>query len=239
MNPEIQERIHLLWDELADMDIAHFGAVADRLMSVLCDLVDAQNAAWIGSVRLINARPDDPVKGWRVPMYRFLYPTQLLDEAAREQAKKLNQGMADENTIANIAVAGCFRANRICDLVSEEWFNSLYYQVYYRGVGHSDATYIAFPVNEDAESWFGFYRKLDKPNFTVEERDVLAYVLRGLKWFHRQLMLSHGLLIASAPLTPSERRVLELLLSPAAEKEIARKLGVNLEDIVEQERTVR
>lgn len=226
MNPELQERIHTLWDELADLDAAHFDAIANRLMVGLCELVDGQNAVWIGGVRLGDAFPEDPVKGWRAPVVRYLYPTQPLDDAAKEQAKNLNRGVADETTVANVAGAGRFRAHRLRDLVSDEWFESYYYHYYFRSIGHDDAVFVAFPINEDAESWFGVFRGTGKPGFTTEERDTLAYALRGIKWFHRQLMLSHGLLIASTPLTPAERRVLQLLLSRASEKDIGRSLGL-------------
>ena len=86
--------------------------------------------------------------------------------------------------------------------------------------------YIAFPVNQDAESWFGFFRKVGTPRFSSVERDTLAYALRGIKWFHRQLMLGYGLLIAKEPLAPAERRVLQYLLSGIPEKEIGLKLGL-------------
>ena len=49
---------------------------------------------------------------------------------------------------------------------------------------------------------------------------------RGIKWFHRQIMLTHGPLIAKAPLTPTERKVLALLLTKASEKQIADQLGL-------------
>lgn len=39
-------------------------------------------------------------------------------------------------------------------------------------------------------------------------------------------MLSHGLLMASSPLTPAEQKVLQLLLTKASEKHIAHQLGV-------------
>lgn len=226
MPPEILERIHLLWDELADLDAASADTAADRLMVALCDMVGAQNASWFGSMRLGDTFPEDPVKGWRASTVRFLHPTQPLDEAAREQVKNLEQGVAGETTVANVAGAGRFRANRLRDLVAESWFDSPYYHCYFRGVGHCDAIYVASPVNEDAESWFGIYRACGQPAFTSAERDMLAYALRGIKWFHRRLMLSHGLLVASAPLSPAERRVLHLLLTGMTEKEIAAHLNL-------------
>jgi DNA-binding CsgD family transcriptional regulator len=231
MHPELQERIHLLWDELADMDATRFDAVADHLMTGLCELVDAQNAVWVGSVRLGEAFPADPVRGWRASVFHYLHPTPLLGNMAREQVKDLYHGVADATTIANVANAGRFRANRLRDLVPDDWFESDFYQRYYLGLGRYDAVFVAFPVNEDAESWFGIFREMGCPHFTCDERDTLAYALRGLKWFHRQLMLSHGLLIASKPLTPAERRVLQLLLSRASEKEISHSLGLTANSV--------
>jgi DNA-binding CsgD family transcriptional regulator len=190
MNSELQERIILLWDELADMDAARFGAVADHLMTGLCELVDAQNAVWIGSVRLSNASPDDPMQGWRTPVFRYLHPTRPLNDSLLEQMKNLQHGIRVD-----------------------------------------DAIYVAFPINEDAESWFGVFRERGRPGFTTEERDTLAYALRGLKWFHRKLMLSHGLLIASQPLTPAERQVLQLLLARASKQDIGRSLGLTANSV--------
>ena len=231
MNPELQELIHILWDELTDFDATRFDDVADRLMAGLCELVDAQNSVWIGSVRLSDATLGDYVNGWRVPVFRYLHPTRMLDKIASEQAKDLHRGIANDTLVANIAAAGRFRANRLRDLVSDEWFDSNYYHRYYLSTGRCDAIFVAFPVNEDAESWFGVFREVGKPYFTPEERDNLAYTLRGIKWFHRQLMLSHGLLIARKPLTPAERRVLQLLLSRASEKEIGNNLGLTANSV--------
>lgn len=229
MNHEIAERIHAMWDRLADFDAADTEAALEHLMVVLCELVDARNVNWIGAVRLDGNFPNDPVHGWRARHYRHLHQFVPLTDAAKEQAKGLDEGdNIDVTTIRNVAGAGMFRANRLCDLVEPEWFDSPYYRRYYRGVGHSDAIYVAFPVNEDAESYFGVLRGLEQPRFSPAEREITAYALRGIKWFHRRIMLSHGLLLASAPLTPSERKVMHLLLTDMAEKEIAEELGLAL-----------
>lgn len=227
MNQEKIEQIHILWDELADFEAAESDAALGHLMAALCKLVDAQNISWIGSVRLDGALPGDPVHGWRVRHVRFLHPFALADNAVREQIKGLEQGdNIDLTTVRNVAMAGTFRANRLCDLAPAEWFDSGYYHRYYRGIGKNDAIYVAFPVNQDAESYFGIWCGPNREPFSVEERDTAAYALRGIKWFHRRIMLSHGLLIASSPLSPSERKVMHFLLTDMAEKEIARQLGL-------------
>jgi DNA-binding CsgD family transcriptional regulator len=78
-------------------------------------------------------------------------------------------------------------------------------------------------MNDDCESHFGFY---SRETFSAEGIALLAYALRGIRWFHRKLMLSYGLLIASAPLTPAERKVLQLLLTDSSEKHIAHQAGI-------------
>ena len=59
--------------------------------------------------------------------------------------------------------------------------------------------------------------------FSPPDGERLGFVMRGLRWFHRQQLLSHGLLIANAPLTPAERRVLLALLDGQMEKQIAQR----------------
>ncbi len=218
------DSIHGLWDELADFDASSSDQALTHLMESLCALAGAWNITWMGAVRLDTSFPDDPAMGWRPRVITFLRPTPPLDAAIQEQTDKLEQGDIDETTVRNLDGAGVFRANRLRDLVGPEWFESFYYRAYYQGVGHEDAVWVAFPVNKDVESWFGIFRAPDQPFFTETERDEIAYALRGLKWFHRQLMLSHGLLVAVTPLTPAERRVLHLLLTGLSEKQIAEQL---------------
>jgi DNA-binding CsgD family transcriptional regulator len=225
MEEDSNDFIHTLWDELADFDAAHSDAALAHLMNGLCTLAGAWNIVWVGVVRMDANIPGDPVKGWRPRLIRFLNPSPPLDNHARQEAEKLEQGVVDATTIRNAAGAGRFRANRLRDLVGPEWFESPYYRVTYQLLGTVDAIWVAFPVNEDAESYFGIFRAPDTPPFTESERDEVAYALRGIKWFHRQLMLSHGLLVVMTPLTPAERRVLHLLLTGLSEKLIAAELG--------------
>jgi len=217
--------IHTLWDELADFDAARSDEALTHLMGRLCTLAGAWNITWMGAVRLDATFPGDPIKGWRPRSIRHLHPSPPLEDAVREQMEKLEQGVMDITTIRNAEGAGAFRANRLCDLVGPEWFESLYYRAFYQGVGTADTVWVAFPVNEDAESWFGIHRAPDCLPFTEGERDVIAYALRGIKWFHRQLLLSHGVLVAATSLTPTERKVLHLLLTGLPEKRIAAELG--------------
>jgi DNA-binding CsgD family transcriptional regulator len=217
-------RTQALWDELADFDAASVDAALDCLMQGLCALADARNAVWAGLARFTNAN-GDPASGWRPRTVRFLHPTEKLLASVRAQTERMDVHFANDAVAAIAARAGTFRAYRLCDVVPREWFASNVYRAHYAGNDRADAIYVAFPVNADAESWFGVFRAHDQPPFAAQERDAVAYALRGIKWFHRQLMLSHGLPVAGAPLTDAERGVLQGLLSGKTEKQIAAKLG--------------
>lgn len=224
-NAQVRERIHAIWDKLADFDAAKVDGALTFLLQSLCALAGAQNADWIGAVRLPDAMPQDPVHGWRPSVVHYLHPTEKLLDSIKDQRRKLEQGIANDVIVKLLAMHGHFRACRLKDIVSEGWFGSAFHREYYQDCGHEDAVYIAFPVNEDAESWFGIFRAGGQPPFGLRERNALAYALRGIKWFHRQLLLSHGLLIAETVLTPVERRLLQNLLTGLTEKQIAAKLG--------------
>lgn len=221
MNPYPADRVHALWDELADFDAARIDEALDHLMASLCDLIHAQNANWFGAVRLADLLPGDPAHGWRPHGMRYLHPTKQAIQRSQELIKQLEQGCLDETAIRNIALAGSYRANRLVDLASSDWFDSAYYRTYYSGLGHVDVIWAGVPINEDAECYFGFFREAGHPWFTPEERDLVAYALRGLRWFYRRLMLSRGLMVASAPLTATEREVLGSLIGGLSEKQIA------------------
>lgn len=219
----LRMRAQLLWDELADHTASRIDAALDGLMHGLCALADAQNAAWAGFVRLDSAG-NDPIDGWRPLAMRFLHPDEKLLVAVRAQARGMNRRFPNVAVAGIAAQAGDFRAGRLRDIAPEAWFDSDFYRIHYDDCDRADAIYVAFPVNADAESWFGVFRARGQPRFGAGDRDAVAYALRGIKWFHRQLMLSHGLLVAGMPLTEVERRVLQGLLNGLTEKRIAAEM---------------
>lgn len=220
-----EERIHRLWDELADFDAARADESLDFLLAGLCELVDAQNACWFGTVRLSDILPGDPVHGWRPSRVHLLYPGKELVDMNKQHADNIERGETDITMVRNTELAGSFRANRLADLAPPEWFEGKYYRHAFLSIGHLDAIYVGIPLNEDAECYFGVNRNVGHARFTAEERDLVGHALRGLKWFCRQQMLNRGLMMASAPLTETEREVLEGLLTGLSEKQIAADIG--------------
>jgi hypothetical protein len=80
--------------------------------------------------------------------------------------------------------------------------------------------WVTLRLNDDAESIFLLDRNRE-PYFSQEEIATATTLLRGIHGFHRQLLLSTGLTIAGAPLSPTARRIVSKLLTGMSEKETA------------------
>ncbi|HEY0634311.1 MAG TPA: LuxR C-terminal-related transcriptional regulator [Gammaproteobacteria bacterium] len=170
----------------------------------------------------------DLLHGWRIRGIQYMDQA-YLDPIRVRSAMQLK--MIDDPGATNIALAGAagqFRSYRLSagTLVELASFRQTeHYDIYYTRPGVSDRLWVVFPVSADAESIFCFDRFGAQGAFSDEELGVVALALRGIKWFHRQLLLSHGLGICVEPLTTGERKVKQGLLSGATEKEIAQQLN--------------
>lgn len=217
-----RDRIHRLWDELAGFDASSSEAALLHLLDVVASLVGAQNAVWIGAVRMSDDI-DDPLCGWRARAIRYLHQTDA-DRTYGQKAMRRMRGAAhDASTTAHMRLAGRFRVVLQRDVLPR-WRDSTGYAEMYAPRGIVDMLVVGAPVNAEAESFYLFHRKRPHRPFTNKDRDRVAYAMRSLTWFHRQVMLAHGLLAAEHPLSPAERRVLAALLTPRNEREIAKSL---------------
>lgn len=225
MNAASQEEIHRLWDELSDFEAHQAEQAAIHLMESLCHLAGAWNATWGGATRVSGECGSDPLRGWRVPAMKLLHPiAPHPDEGPFKAILRLwDQREIDPSFLLPMRGVGTFRTYSFRRELPPEWFESPFYQGHYAAVGTHDSVFVGFPLNPDAESHFGFY---SRRRFSDAEIALLAYAMRGIKWFHRKLMLGHGLLVASSPLTPTERRVLQLLLTELSEKQIGGQMGL-------------
>lgn len=221
----IDEAVHQLWDELADSHVSQTQRSAEQFMARLAERTGAWNATWAGAIRFGDPAPEDPLMGWRVGAVHALRPVEPHpdEEHFREILRVWERREIDPSFLLPMRNVGTFRTYSFRRELPAEWFEGPFYRRHYGSVGTHDAVFVAFPMNGDCESHFGFY---SARTFTDEEIAWLAYAVRGIKWFHRHLLLSHGLLMASAPLTPTERRVLHFVLTKASEKEIAQQTAL-------------
>lgn len=227
------EAIYRLWDDLSDFDVSESDKALDLFLKRVCRWIGAENAFWIGAVRVqrgANARRD-PMSGWRAGAMHILDPTYIDKQRQKNTLRTINRQDNDpgETSRALARQSGRFRITTLHsgELVDLAPFKSTaHYDRHYRRLGISDRMWIVFPLNPDAEAYYCFDKHGKCRFFNPQDVTLAAHASRGIKWFHRQLHLSHGLGISETPLTPTERRVLQELLSGKTEKHIAGRLGL-------------
>jgi len=225
------DRIYGLWDELADLPLAQTRTSINLLFRQVSGWIGADNAFWVGVVRVRaeeHAR-EDILYGWRLrAAERWRPQTEENQEFIRKVLAHMERdpGMSTREVIRQ---AGAFRTYRLRDgFVDFKAFSKTpQYEMYFKQGGITDRIWCVFPVNQDAESLICFDRIRRRRRFTPEHAQLVAQTLRGIKWFHRQLLLNHGLLVGKTPLSPAHRRLLAQLLTNKAEKEIADTLGLS------------
>ncbi|MES2032167.1 MAG: helix-turn-helix transcriptional regulator [Pseudomonadota bacterium] len=221
-DPQIQN-VYGLWDRLAEFSVGDSDAALTHLLATLCNMLSASNVLWSVVVRLPSPKRADPLLGWRPRIVRLLDPNPAMAASAQQQFDSLWSTNLDLSQILSAAGDETFRVRLLFEALPPEWFKGEHYRRHYLDVGHADSISVRIALNDDVRIRLFVFRDLQSPRFSPVDGEHLGFVMRGLKWFHRQQLLSHGLLIANAPLTPAERRVLLALLDGQVEKEIAQK----------------
>lgn len=231
MQPMLQDRDRQsalqIWDKLAQFQASESDAALAFLIESIAEAIGADDGFWVGAVRMRHggAAMQDPQHGWRARAVKLLHPTPTRLALSVAGIKEQDTPQTAMTTIAVAKAAGQFRAIEMRRLVDMKAFRrTAHYRIFYKSIGITDRIWISFPVNVDTESHFVFDRKRPHRSFTRRQLEFAAYALRGIAWFHRQALLSHGLLIARNPLSPMQRKVLALLLTDASEKGMAHKL---------------
>jgi DNA-binding CsgD family transcriptional regulator len=243
------QEIYQLWDELADFGPPDIDKALRHCMQTLCELTGADDAFWFGIVRHdpdcnpvrgrrsgayydLGVKPHstgDPLDGWRTGAMERLHPVTTAKEVERYKAMQNLDDPAGDTTRAVVSQVGRFRIHHLRSgkLVDLETFQqSQHYDFFYRQTNVNDRLWVVFPVTPNTESCFVIDKVGEGRSFLEDEIRVAGQYLRGLKWFHRQALISHGLGVSPVSLTPTEHRVLCSLLAGYSEKEIATQLEI-------------
>lgn len=221
------QRCVSLWDNVAEYGAARIEEALQLLLQELATMVDAQNGYWMGTLRVSDIAENDPVYGWRPRAVTYLHPSAKREAAKKEHIRRINNGQINPTIVSNLERAGEYRVNISHEMAPEGWFESEFYQTLFAPLEIVDTLYVVTPLGRDLESWLAFERSgKDKSHFGDREREIISSAVRPLKWFHQQLILHHGVMLAEEPLVPAERRVLNKLLTKMTEQEIADALGL-------------
>lgn len=229
-----REMVYRLWDELSDFDVASANQALNHLFLRMCRWLKAENAFWIGAVRVMRGSPAarDPMSGWRAGALEVLDTAYSVEKIRKRGLRTLQSAGTSrdpgDTSRALAAQAGKFRvytlqSGELVDLLA--FRQTEHYEVNYRQRGLSDRLWVVFPVNADAEAYYCFDKYGRRRRFSENEVALARHALRGIKWFHRQLLLMHGLGITEKPLAPAERKVLRWLMTDLDERAIAERVG--------------
>lgn len=227
----VQKQMEQLWDGLTQFGSARCDEALTFLLGELARLIDAQQAYWLGSVRMVEKDQNDPLRGWRPRNVYYLHERPERRAAFQKHVERFDKNPrspVDPSVLYTLRDAGQFRVNAHRKILPDTWFQSTHYKNFYEAFGITDTILVTMPISEDMESWIGLQRiNHDTPHFSEGDCELLAQAVRPTRWFHQQLAHSHGLLLVDSPLTPSERRVLHALLGEWTEAEIADQLNLS------------
>ncbi|MEJ8814861.1 helix-turn-helix transcriptional regulator [Variovorax ureilyticus] len=218
------EDAYAMWDRLAEFSAGEGDAALNFLLATLCAMFAARNVLWAVVVRLPSATPTDALLGWRPRLVRLLHPIPAVAASVQEQFDGLWSPKVDVSQILAVSGDEPFRTRLLFQTLPPEWFEGEHYRRHYLNVGHADSMSMRCSLNDDVRIHLFVFRDAQAPRFSALDSRQLGFVMRGLRWFYRQQLLSHGLLIANAPLTAAERKVLLEMLDGHTEKQIAQKL---------------
>ena len=232
-----QSEAFALWNALADYPAARTGDALAHFFRESLRLLDADGVRWCLTVRLgtDELAEHDLCHGWRVREVLPANPTPELLARIRDYLDGMDKQDPDrvgETTVSVLRTSGRFRVQTLYkDLVDFEQFRqTVHYRLYYEPYGIEDRMWVGAPVNVDVDSGFVFDRleRSGKGRFTIDDQARATFLLQGINWFHRRLVLSRRIIAGRSPCTPAERRALALLLTGKSEKEIADELGLGL-----------
>jgi DNA-binding HTH domain-containing proteins len=230
--PHDQEaELHRIWDQLADYDATRTEEAQLFVMRELKRLIDADDAVWVGVVRLVSGQKaeHDPQLGWRSCAVVHLEWTDLKRQVVAAAMKAQDREGGVDSSVEMAKRAGVFRTLTLRELHDMRTFvRTEHYRTCFVPFNITDRIWCVFPVNEDCEIAYILDRFGDRPGFTERDKQVLSAALRPLKWFHRGTMLAHGVMLGDKRLTPRERSLCARLLGSQTEKEIAESLGLTL-----------
>ncbi len=95
----------------------------------------------------------------------------------------------------------------------------------------ADRVNVVIPVCPDVEVSFCVDRPLGQPAFDDRDREIILQVIDALVPLATNMVRFHGLMPGQHRLEDSERRVVELLLSPTPEEDVAETLGMNRDEL--------
>ncbi len=237
--PLTQAELFAFWNALFAYPAGETDAMLAHFYRVALPLLGADDGYYLLMVRLAEGEEAarDLCQGWRARAIVPAVPNPqrlALIRSFLAGSDKLDPVHVGQTSVNICATYGRFRVETLHGgLVDwEEFRRTEHYRLYYQTRHVADRLWAVCPVSANVELCYNFDRfgPPDDPArfFTVLDTRRAETLLGGLAWFHKRVVLSHGVLAGETPPTPAETRVLRLLLTGQSEKMIAHSLGLSI-----------
>ena len=169
------DRVHQLWDEMAEFSPCEMDQAQLHLMLTLRDWIGADNVRWHASVRILHDRAakDDPMYGWRLRATRVFLPRSparmKLSAPYHRIQKNFDVGMAVQALAAGAGVKFQVHLMRDGFIDFNAFRKTPYYKKHYTDLGIADRMWICLPVSEDTESVIVLDRHAPARHFTKRQ----------------------------------------------------------------------
>lgn len=170
---------------------------------------------------------NDPLDGWRLPIFYAIGPNSEAQAIAVEQELREESYVHDPVVRGVIADSGRHRVYHDSDPRKPPRRENTIDLKYWTLLNLVDRLKLVYEVSPDVALHFGFDRVGAARRFGRGEVRTLEDVIGGLGPWARRVALLHGFVEGRQPLSPREREVGCALLGHASVKEIAGQLGMS------------
>lgn len=170
------------------------------------------------------------MRGWKVVDVGFPigFDGNLSEETKAYFKKAQESGNVDPQVELSVKSAGKSRVHLLHDAVSKERWQENWMKPWLERQGVGERMVGAFTLTDESESYFLVDRPPNSQRFTEADRELFYDLLISFPRLHYWLFLERGLVApAQRPLSPRERQVLNLLMGPMPEQEIAQSLALS------------
>ncbi len=147
------------------------------------------------------------------------------DAAKKYYLKARSEGALDPQVKISVENSGKSRVHLLYDNISKEEWDKHWMKVMLGKYDIGERMVGVFSMTDIAESYFLVDRGFDAEPFNEDDRERFLEALISFPRLHYWLFLNRGLIQpAKRPLSPRDKDVLQYLLGPLSEAEIAEKL---------------
>ncbi|BDS07001.1 hypothetical protein NT6N_20410 [Oceaniferula spumae] len=236
------DQLRDLWASVSSYPVYQSEEAMLHFLNTMCKILGAHSGTWL-AMKKLKSNPrrvaaDDyavileQLGGWAPVAAVYTSKSKNLNgvmnrwlmHARKEGVDPLSQTVLDN--------FGKSRVHISAELDPElNWADSWLPKKYFSYYGIGDRMMGLYYLTDDCESCLVFDRPADSEAFSAVEKNVLYLAMTGSTELHKRLLMEHGVIRATTPLSKRERETYRLLLTEMSESQIADKMKLSMHTV--------